>query len=294
MWIDCAACALAAILAWSALLSSAEARVCDDSGQCLDARASRIVPLYGAFSEMLLELGAGDRIAARAKADAGIPELAHLPQIGTHMQPNLELILAARPDAILQLGGRAEASRHAWHLRRLGAPVLCFNMATFEQMFSVMRRLGLMTGTEARAEGVCAAWRKRLDRLAAAAPQKRPGVYYEARSKDPLAAAQGHIVNDIIEKAGGRNIIKAQGKFSRFDEEALLLADPDFCIVQQGPMNPNPLPFSERPNLRHLKCARPGRQLVVNEREWARPGPASVKAAEELAAALAKAAMEEL
>ena len=50
----------------------------DDTGHTLrlEKPAQRIIPLYGAFGEMLLALGCGDRLVARTDADAGVPERA--------------------------------------------------------------------------------------------------------------------------------------------------------------------------------------------------------------------------
>ena len=42
----------------------------------LEHPARRIIALYGAYNELLLALGAGDRIVARTAADAALPELA--------------------------------------------------------------------------------------------------------------------------------------------------------------------------------------------------------------------------
>ena len=93
----------------------------DDGGTTiqLPAPAKRIVALYGAFNDMLLEMELGNRIVARTKADTR-PELAALPVIGTHMRPNFEKVAALHPDLILQFEGRQEAHDQVQRLRALG------------------------------------------------------------------------------------------------------------------------------------------------------------------------------
>ncbi|MDD4701046.1 MAG: ABC transporter substrate-binding protein [Desulfovibrio sp.] len=245
--------------------------------------ARRIIALYGAFNELLLALGAGDSLAARTVADANIPGLAHLPTIGTHMRPNAELIVQQSPDLVIQLAGRNEALLQTEALRALGLNVLIFEMNSFEQMFGVLERLGQITGREAEAATLINVWQKRLASLEARyAGQKPPGVFYEVRYPNLLAAGRGGIVEDIITHAGGRNVVTDDKKLVRFNEEALLAADPDAYIVQRGPMNPDPQPLEQRLHYKNLRAVRDGRVLAVDEDFFARPGPRSVDAAEAL------------
>lgn len=271
---------LAFILCFSQILPPlAQAAICDDRGNCIEGEANRIIPLYGAFSEILLALGAKDKIVARTLADADIPEISGLPAIGTHMRPNTELILAAKPDLILQARGRKEASLLTDHLREMGLNVLEFDITDFSKLLDATRKLGELTNTDSTQ--LVSDWQTRLSSIKKA--DSTPSVYFEAREPNLLAAGRGSITNAIIEAAGGKNIITTSKKMQRFDEEMLLLADPDFCVIQKGPMNPAPRPLEERENLKSLRCARPGRNLVVDEREFSRPGPRNIAAVERLA-----------
>ncbi len=259
--------------------------VSDDTGHevrlCQPAR--RVIALYGAFNELLLALGAGDVLAARTVADAAVPGLEHLPAIGTHMRPNAELVVAQSPDLVIQLAGRNEALLQTESLRALGLDVLVFEMNSFEQMFAVLHKLGRLTGREAEAAALVATWQKRLAALEARYADMEPvSVFYEVRYPNLLGAGGGGIVNDMIQRAGGRNVIADEKKLVRFNEEALLAADPDVYIMQRGPMNPEPQPLEQRQHYKSLRAAREGRVFVVDEDRFARPGPRAVDAAEEL------------
>lgn len=259
--------------------------VSDDTGHevRLQRPARRIIALYGAFNELLLALGAGDALAARTVADAAVPGLEHLPAIGTHMRPNAELVVRQAPDLVIQLAGRNEALVQTENLRSLGIDVLVFEMNSFEQMFSVLQKLGRLTGRENEASALVAAWRERLAVLEARYAGVEPvSVFYEVRYPNLLGAGRGGIVNDIIFRAGGHNVITDEKKLVRFNEEVLPSADPDVYIMQRGPMNPEPQPLDQRQHYRNLRAVREGRVLVVDEERFARPGPRAVDAAEEL------------
>ncbi|EGW51970.1 hypothetical protein HMPREF1022_01088 [Desulfovibrio sp. 6_1_46AFAA] len=266
-------------------VQAAPIEVVDDTGVTLtlDKPAERIIALYGAYNELLLALDARDLLVARTVADAHLPELAGLPAIGTHMRPNAELIVAQKPDLVLQLAGRREALLQTEALRKLGINVLTFEMDSFDKMFDVLEKLGRLTGREQKAAGLIRDWRARLATLRARHAGEKPvRVFYEVRYPNLLAAGQGSIVNEIIAVAGGENVVADDKKLVRFNEEALILADPDAYLTQKGPMNPDPQPLSERAHYRDLRAVRTGRVLVVDEDRFARPGPRAVEAAEEL------------
>ena len=266
-------------------VQAAPIEVVDDTGVTLtlDKPAERIIALYGAYNELLLALDARDLLVARTVADAHLPELAGLPAIGTHMRPNAELIVAQKPDLVLQLAGRREALLQTEALRKLGINVLTFEMDSFDKMFDVLEKLGRLTGREQKAAGLIRDWRARLATLRARHAGEKPvRVFYEVRYPNLLAAGQGSIVKEIIAVAGGENVVADDKKLVRFNEEALILADPDAYLTQKGPMNPDPQPLSERAHYRDLRAVRTGRVLVVDEDRFARPGPRAVEAAEEL------------
>jgi iron complex transport system substrate-binding protein len=253
----------------------------------LQEPAGRIVPLYGAFGELLAAMGQGGRLAARTEADAAVSALAYLPSVGTHMRPNPELIAGLRPDLALVLRGRREAGQQAEYLQQLGITVASFSMDSFEELFAVLRCLGELTDARSEAAQLESALRARLAAVARQVEGKeRPGVFFEARYPNLLGAGRASIVSDIITHAGGRNVVELDVRLARLNEEELLRLDPDVYLVKRGPMNAADLPPGQRPHFAPLKAVREGRVLVVDERLFSRPGPASVDAVEQLASYL--------
>ena len=260
--------------------------ITDDTGTTLtlDQPARRIIALYGAFNEIFLALGAGDLLVARTAADGNLPELAALPAIGTHMRPNAELVLAQRPDVVVQLEGRSEAQTQTENLRSLGLNVLTFEVNSFERLFEVTLLLGQLAGRDEQAAALVSGWKARMDALRnRTAGRPRARIFYEVRYPNLLAAGRGGISSEILTLAGGENVVTDSKKLVRFSEEALIAADPDVYLMQQGPMNPAPAPLAERDHFKGLRAVREGRVLVVDEERFARPGPRALDAVEELA-----------
>lgn len=257
--------------------------VTDDQGRqiSLDAPATRIIALYGAFNEILADLGREDLLIARTAADDLPASIQAKPSIGTHLRPNAELILGLAPDLVIQLGGRGEAMEPVRFLEKRGLNVAVFDLENFEQLFSVMERLGTLTASSDQAARRIAFMRSELARIEAAAP--RPRIFFEARYPTLLAAGQGSMASEIIDRAGGENCVAAPDKLVRLGEEELLRLDPDIYLVQEGPMNPRPVPMTERHLFRTLACVKSGQVHAVDQKVFSRPGPRSLEAVRQLA-----------
>ena len=260
----------------------ATVQIQDDRGQTISLAAppQRIVSLYGGLTETLTALGAGDRIVARIHGD---DTLKKIPTVGTHLQPNVEMILALKPDLVVQ-GGVPKGMPALKRLETEGLPVAMFAPRDFAGLFSMIQRLGALTG---RAEAAAALNRRMEERLKdvarRVAGRKPPRVFFEVRYHNLLAAGRGSMVNDIITRAGGANIIENPQKLAPFGLEALIQAQPEVYVIQQGPMNRSPEDIYTRPYFQELRAVKERLVLVVEESLFSRPGPRSADAVEQLA-----------
>lgn len=266
--------------------AAAQVRITDDAGRevVLAAPAKRIIALYGAFNEILAAMGIDETIVARTKADAIPPSILDKPVIGTHLRPNVEMVVGLAPDLVLQMGGRKQAAEPLAALERFGVPTAHFNATSFEELFSVIERLGVLTGAEDRADTLIADMQARLDFVQARVNgENAPSVFFEVRYPNLLGAGQGSIVNDVIRSAGGRNSIHSTHNLVRLSEEELLRLDPEVYLLQRGPMNPTPLPLHSRPHFQTICAVKQGRVMIVDQQLYSRPGPRSAQAVEDLA-----------
>lgn len=261
--------------------------ILDDTGRTirLNGPAMRIIALYGAYNEILDAMGLESRLVGRTKVDRLPPSILSRPSIGTHMRPNVELVLALKPDLIVQGGGRRDAMLPVNQLRGEGLNVAVFNPTTFAELFSVIEKLGRLTGETAGAEKLVNSMKHRLAAVQNRVRPRgeRPKVFFEVRFPNLLAAGRKSIVNEVIERAGGQNCITLDKKLVRVNMESLIACNPDFYIIQKGAMNPDPGPPAERPNFLVLDAVKQGRVHKVDEQVFSRPGPRSVEAVEQLA-----------
>ena len=225
--------------------------ITDDLGQkiVLTRPAGRIIPLYGAFAEMLFSIGAGDAVVARTQADVFPPGLAVLPSVGTHMNPNVEMILGLKPDMVIVSASRRQETPEITRLADSGIPVAVFSPKTFDQIFSVIERLGSISGHEQQASAFAANLAGRLgavrDKLAGI--NTRPRVFLEIRAEPSQAPDAARSWMKFLKAAGAKTSCDSDKAIVQYSIEALFFLDPDFYIVQQGPMNKGPAPPGSAP-----------------------------------------------
>ncbi len=268
-------------------LAFAEISVIDDFGDevVLKEPAKRIVALYGSFNEILFAMDLEDRIVARTAGDDYPEQIVKLPSIGTHMRPNPELIVALNPDLVLQMAGRSQAKAPLEPLKVRGIPTAMFQVTSFDELYSLIHRIGILTAEPERAEKLVQSMVMRLDKVKEKYTDinDKPDVFFEIRYPNLLAAGKGSIVSDIIRKAGGTNCVKNNKKIVRMGEEELLRLDPANYVYQSGRMNQSPVSPTERGHFKMIMAVRSGRILKVDESVFSRPGPRNVDAVETLA-----------
>ena len=240
----------------------------------------RIISLYGGLTEILRALGVADQVVACIQGDETVKGI---PTVGTHLQPNVEMILALKPDLVVQ-GGVAKGMPALTRLEAAQVPVAMFAPRDFAGLFSTITRLGALTGREEAASALTRSMEAKLADVAQrVANRPRPRVFFEVRELNLLAAGQGSLVNDIITRAGGENIVTSPQKLTLYSLEALIQANPEVYIIQKGPMNRSPEDIYARPYFQELKAVKTHRVLLVDENLYSRPGPRSAEAVEELA-----------
>ena len=76
----------------------------DSNGAPLPDRIDRIVSLAPNITEILFAIGLGDEIAGVTLDSDYPPDAAEKPKVGTFWQPDIEAVVAARPDLVITLG----------------------------------------------------------------------------------------------------------------------------------------------------------------------------------------------
>jgi iron complex transport system substrate-binding protein len=262
--------------------------VVDDAGDTvrLAAPARHIVSLIPATTELLFAIGAGDRIVGRTHWCDYPDAAAEVPDLGDGMNPNLEAVVAARPDlVVLYLSGQNGGA--AARLRGLGIPAIQVRSDLLADVPRLARLFGDVTGHSDRADSLAGAFDRDLSAATVPAPPRPPSVFLLVWDEPPMTVGQGSYLSELIERAGGINayadLPTSSGQIS---VESAAARDPDVILTLSETIPA----FALRPEWQVVEAVRERRFVRIAGSEFSRPGPRSPAAVRELSTALAAAA----
>lgn len=265
---------------------ASEIRVIDDRGVAvsLPRPPQRIVSLLPSLTETVCELGQCHRLVGVDRYSNHPASVRALPQTGGGIDPNIEAIVALRPDLVLA----ATSSRGVPRLESFGLKVLALEPRTAAGVQRVMGVLGQVLAVP-DAERVWRAIDAGVSAAAASLPPPARGlrVYYEV-STGGYAAGPGSFIGELMDRLGARNIVGAElGPFPRINPEYVVRANPDLIMIGQR----NVAGLAQRPGWQGMRALREGRVCVFSADEsdvLVRPGPRMAEAARLMARCLAE------
>lgn len=263
--------------------------VVDDAGDTLDASTPRmrVVSMIPAVTDLLVHMGAADRLVARTRYDSS-PSLAHLPSVGGGIDPDMETLATLQPDLVVAWLD-ADARSAAGQASTLGIPAY---QAEYQTMADVRRHardlgrlLGLSEAADSVVETVDARFSRVRERVAGAAD--RPTVLYVVSEEPPFVAGAGTFVDSLIWTAGGVNAVADVRGWPQVSFETLVERGPEVILLPtSGGADQTLARLRASPGWAQLPAVRTGRVVPVDPDLFGRPGPGLAEAAELLVEAL--------
>lgn len=246
------------------------------------AGGQRILSLGPSITEMLYTLGLESRVVGVTSYCNYPPQAAKKPKVGAAVDLNEEKVISLKPDLILTLEG--DAAKRDRLARLTGAQVVMLSTQRVDDVWTNMRRIGALTGTQAKADQVTRALQQQL---AARKAKTATGtkVFYMVWNQPLMTAGPASYLDDLVTLAGGRNVVtsKAGGTYPSYSWEALLAANPDVIL---GPDNMKPALDSLKRQYPHLRAVKANRVRTLPDDLISRPGPRVVEALDAVSKAM--------
>jgi iron complex transport system substrate-binding protein len=275
----------ALLLASCARPTAAAVSAWDDMGVLLHLvrPAQRVVSLAPSSTEMLFAIGAAGKLVGVSNADDYPPAARRLPKVGSYSGPDMERIVAARPDLVVAVYGNP--LELIAQLRRRGIPVFVSNPRTVDGVLHNLVDLGQLTGERKPAETLVRSLHSRLARVRRQVQSKTPVKTLVVVWDEPLTVAGGRsFIQDVLRCAGGANAAGALAEaYPKLDPERLLLMDPEVIVFPVAPVGSNLSRLESRPGVRQTRAGRGGRVYALNPVGLERSGPRVVLGIEALA-----------
>ncbi len=252
---------------------------CMGAKTSFDAAPRRIVTSNAAGLELLMWLGAGDKVVGTGfpPGKGALPQqyteqAAKVPALGKTVIPKEKLLgsgadlyvdsfssmknMGKMGDAPTAEEFKAAGIKHVFLKSTACASMSKAARTDLSGVEADVEELGKVTGTSARAAELVAGMRKKTAEVGAALKDvpadKRPTYFlfdYDAGTKQPMAVCNRQVANAVITLAGGRNVFAdCDGDFKPVGWEDVVAKNPDWiqlAVRNRGSQEANDKAFEE-------------------------------------------------
>lgn len=196
-------------------------------------RTPRYISLAPSTTEILFALGLDKEIAGVSSYCNYPPKAQSKEKVGNFSQPNIEKILALRPDYIFCTG--LEQAPVIAELKRLNLKVYVADPKNIGELLESIRRIGKLTHKENAAESLIADMKSQIEEINSKTrlipEEKKPRVFIEIWHDPLTTVGKGSFIDELITLAGGINIAgDAKRAYSTFSAEEVIRRNPE-CII---------------------------------------------------------------
>ncbi len=278
-WVRWLVAAIAALA-----LPAVALQVTDDRGVSVTFAHSpqRIVSLLPSLTETVCELGQCHRLVGVDRYSNFPARVLALPKAGGGLDPNIEAVLALKPDVVLL----ATSARASERLEALGLKVLALEPKTHADMRRVLETLGQLLEVPDPGR----AWRE-IDAAVTQVAQSLPAgasatrVYFEV-SAAPHGAGEASFIGETLARLGVQNIVPASmGPFPKLNPEFIVRANPSLIMVGAR----NAIGMAQRPGWASIRAIKAQRICTFTPEQsdvLVRPGPRLAQSARLMAQCL--------
>jgi iron complex transport system substrate-binding protein len=247
----------------------------------------RIISLAPSLTETLFALGVGDRLVG-VTAFCDFPAEAQTKErVGDTMRPNLERIIALKPELVL-VSTSSQLENLFRQLNELGVPVYVTDPRTVREIILSIRQLGEITGATARGEEVATEMEQRLAEVRRLVKDRpRPRVLYVLQLGPLITAGRHTFINDLITLAGGDSISATESAdYPQFSRETIIARAPEVIVSSESHGHALVNLDQLRRDFAITPAVRQGRVELVNTDLVDRPGPRIIAGLEAVMRAL--------
>ena len=227
-------------------------------------------------------MGAGDRIVGVSAFSNYPPEAATKTVVGSFHAPDVEKIIALDPDIVF--AGRSIHTAQLDMLRSAGIKIIEIEPQNLEDILNSIIVIGNFIGEEKHARILAHDLNTRLqniERLSADLPRRK--VFVEIWGAPLMTIGTKSYINDIVDRAGGINVIDRPRDYTTCDIEMLYAKNPDVYVVLSKHNDSNAaLPIALRPGYRDLPAIKNGNIVFIVDDLINRSGPRCIEGTEEM------------
>ncbi|HSC83406.1 MAG TPA: cobalamin-binding protein, partial [Pseudomonas sp.] len=196
------------------------------------AAAERVVSLAPALSEIVLELGAGERLVGMLDGDQRPAALAGVASVGRYGQLNMEALLSLKPDLIL-LWPASIPQEQREQLQRFGIPLYSGEPSNFAELAEQFAEVGRLLGVPERGNALARDFLAGMQRLRSQYQRESPlPVFYQVWHEPPYTIGGKQIISEALGVCGARNVFAdLELPAAQVSVESVLQRDPALILA---------------------------------------------------------------
>ena len=256
------------------------------------AAAERLVSLTPSNTEILFALGLGDKIVGVDMNSNYPAEVAEIEIVGDYTGPNIEAIVAAKPDIVFASTKLQLDTITA--LENMGLTVVCVEPDSYAEIAEGIQIIADAAGADA-APVLDAMEKAHAEALAQVPARETPVKVYFALTfgeYGDYTAGPGTFIDELITMAGGVNVAgTSEHMWPTWSLEQLIIDDPDVILISDYMFDGSLVEqMKASDTYKNLRCVQEGRVYAINGDTCSRPAPRLNDALAEVIAALNDAA----
>jgi iron complex transport system substrate-binding protein len=209
--------------------------VFDDLGRlvAINGTPQRIISLAPSNTEILFALGLGDKVVGVTDYCNYPPEAQEKEKVGAYDTPDIEKIVALKPDLILVAYGTSMDVIN--NMVALGLTVFGIKSTDLDDVLNDIRTVGEITDKEVEAQALTSQMESKIQAITSKTEGlgARPRVFYIVWH-DPLwTAGSGTFIQELIEKGGGVNICQNVTGYTTISTEEVVARNPEVIITSE-------------------------------------------------------------
>ena len=258
----------------------------DDAGRSVGIKTTpqRIVSLAPSNTEILFALGLSQRVVGVTDFCDYPAEAKTVAKIGG-IEPNLEKIVALKPDLILAIGGSPVVASIGGNVellqkfQDLGLTTLILAPKDLDGVLADIQLVGKAAGAEAAAAQLVKEMQAKVNDVVTKSKNvaKRPVVFYELDATDPAkpyTPGPGSWHDTFIAMAGGVNAAaKAKAQWAQLSTEEIVAQNPEMIILGDATWGVDAAAVKGRAGWAAINAVKAGAIFPIDDNLLSRPGP---------------------
>jgi len=227
------------------------------------------VSLVPSVTEIIFAINAGNMLRGNTNQCDYPAAASQVYKVGDFQTPELERIIALKPAVVF-----ATLPIHARlveRLRELNVRVYISEPQSVDDVFAEIESVGMILGVQPRARQLADSLRRVLQQMPVFGDT--PRVYVEIAGAPLMSVGQSSFINDLIRRAGGRNIFDDRKRaYPVVESEEVVARNPDVILILHP--GTSSAEVNQRIGWEQLSAVQSGRVYDrLDENLFLRPGP---------------------